>query len=62
MEIKTETIVYIIKIIGIGALTGYLWICIEEILEELLKHKLTFNNKVLVYVISWVLVNGFIGL
>ena len=31
----------------------------EEILEELLKHKLTFNNKVLVYVISWVLANGF---
>lgn len=59
MQINKETILYVIEILLVGTLTGFIWIMLEQILEELLKHKLTFINEVLTYIISWVLANTF---
>lgn len=59
MKINKETILYVIEILLVGTLTGFIWIMLEQILEELLKHKLTFINEVLTYIISWILANTF---
>lgn len=59
MQINKETILYVIEILLVGTLTGFIWIMLEQILEELLKHKLTFINEVLTYIISWILANTF---
>jgi len=59
MQINKKTILYVIEILLVGTLTGFIWIMLEQILEELLKHKLTFINEVLTYIISWVLANAF---
>ena len=59
MQINKKTILYVIEILLVGTLTGFIWIMLEQILEELLKDKLTFINEVLTYIISWVLANAF---